>query len=143
MEKQSVRDSLIGDVKSELKKDAGGIDPDFIGRRIDELYALEGLEPPKLNDRALGAAVRAVRARAAWRGRNRLEKEARKRRFTRRAVRGALAACCLIFFAFSANYISALVTGFCLPSRAGVKICCGTEFCLCDAAKTEEPGRSK
>ncbi|MDR2663128.1 MAG: hypothetical protein LBC31_09045, partial [Treponema sp.] len=108
MEKQGTRDSLVEDMELELKKDAGDIDGDFIDRRIDELYALDGLSPPKLNDAALNAAARTIRARAAWRRRNRLAKETRKHRFTRRVVRGAVAACCLVFFSFSVNYLTTL-----------------------------------
>jgi hypothetical protein len=132
MEKQGMRNFLIEDIELELKKDADDIDSDFIDRRIDELYTLDGLSPPKLNDEALDAAARTIRARAAWRGRNTQAKAARKHRFTRRVVRGAVAACCLAFFSFSVNYISALVTGSCLPSKVGIKICCGTRFCICD-----------
>jgi hypothetical protein len=137
MVKQDMRDSLIEDVKSELKKDAEDIDPDFIDRRIGGLYTLDGLDPPKLSGEALAAAARTIRIRAARRRRNTLAKEARKRRFTRRAVRGAAAACCLAFFTFFANYLTTLVTGSCLPSKVGIKICCGTKICLCDIAKTE------
>jgi hypothetical protein len=143
MEKQSMRDSLIEDVESELKKNADNIDTDFIDRRIDELYALEGLSPPKVSDAALDTAARTIHVRAAWRRRNTQVKEARERRFTRGAVRGALAACCLAFFTFSANYLTTLVTGSCLPSKIGVKICCGTKFCPCDITKVEETGHSK
>jgi hypothetical protein len=142
MEKQDMRDSLIEDVKSELKKNAGDIDPGFIDRRIDDLYALDGLSPPKLNDEALDAAARTIRSRAAWRIRNRRAKEARKHRFAQRAVRGTAAACFAVLFLFTANYISALVTGSCLPSKAGIKICCGTKICLCDIAGTEETSHS-
>ncbi|MDR0400304.1 MAG: hypothetical protein LBH51_05110 [Treponema sp.] len=151
MEKYGAEDSLIGDAKetlkknitSELKKEAAEIDPDCIDRRIDELYALEGLDPPRLNAEALDAAARTIRARAAWRRRNRLAEEARKRRFARRTVRGVMAACCLALFSFSANYAAALATGSCFPSKLGVTICCGTKFCPCDTAPAEEPGHPK
>jgi hypothetical protein len=142
MEKQGVRDSLIEDIAGELKKAADGIDPDFIDRRIDELYALEGRSPPKLSDEALDAAARTVRARAAWRRGNALAEGARKRRFTRRALRWAWAACGVFLFLFSANYVTALVSGACLPSRAGIKLCCGTKYCPCDTAKGETGGLS-
>jgi hypothetical protein len=142
MEKQNTRDSLIEDVKSELKKDTEDIDPDFIGRRIDELYALNGLDLPELNDEELDAAVRTIRARAVWRRQNALAKEARKRRFTCGAFRGAVAACCLVFFTFSANYLTTLVTGSCLPSKVGIKICCGTQFCHCETAKADDENPS-
>jgi hypothetical protein len=118
----------------ELQKDAGDLDGDFIDRRIDELHALEGLSPPTLNDAALDAAARTVRARAAWRRRNRPAKGAWKRR----VISGAVAACCLVFFSFSANYLTALITGSCLPSKVGIKICCGTQFCVCDKAEAGE-----
>jgi hypothetical protein len=143
MEKQSIRDSLIEHIESELKKDAGDIDGGFIDRRIDELYALDGLSPPKLSDEALDAAARTIRARAAWRRRNTQAKEARKRRFIRRVAGGAAAACCLFVLTFSANYITTLVTGSCIPSKAGIKICCGTQFCHCDTAQAEETGNSE
>jgi hypothetical protein len=143
MDKQSMRDSLIEAVQSELEKDADDIDSDCIERRIDELCVLDGLNPPKLNEEALDAAARTIRARAAWRRRNTLAKETRKRRFARGVIRGAMAACCLIFFTFSANYITTLATGSCLPSKVGIKICCGTKFCLCDTDKAEETGHSK
>ncbi|MDR2447531.1 MAG: hypothetical protein LBD58_09660 [Treponema sp.] len=133
-----MRDSLIDDVESELKKDAGEIDGGFIDRRIDELCALEGVSPPRLSDEALDAVARAIRARAAWRRGNAQAKEARKRRFTRRAVRAAVTACCLALFTFSANYLTILATGSCLFSKAGVKVCCGTQICLCDTGKIEE-----
>lgn len=133
-----MRNSLIEEVASELKKDADDIDPGLIDRRIDELCALDGLFLPTLGDEALEAAARTIRARAAWRRRTMLAKEARKRRFTRTAFRGAAAACCLALFAVSANYLTILATGSCLPSKVGVKICCGTPICLCDTAKTEE-----
>jgi hypothetical protein len=138
MEKQSMRDSFIEDVKSELKKDADDIDTDFIDRRIDELYALDGLSPPKLNDETLDAATRTISTRAAWRRRNTLAKETRKHRFIRRAVCGAAAACCLAFFTFSANYVATRITGSCLPSKVGIKICCETKFCPCDIVKAEK-----
>jgi hypothetical protein len=143
MEKRGMRDFLIGDVESELKKHADDIDSDFIDRRINELYALDGISPPKLNNEALDTAARTVRTRAAWRRRNMLAKEARKNRFIRRVVRGAVAACCLVFFSFSANYLSTLATGSCLPSKAGIKICCGTIICHCDIAKVEKTGHSE
>jgi hypothetical protein len=135
------RKSLIEEVKSELKKEAAAIDPDFIDRRIDELYALDGLTPPKLDDETICAAARSVLTRAAWRRRNTLAKEARKHRFTRRTVRGAVAACCLIFFTLSANYITTRITGSCLPSKVGIIICCGTKYCICDMDKMKATDR--
>ncbi|MDR2419563.1 MAG: hypothetical protein LBD79_11010 [Treponema sp.] len=143
MEKQGMRDSLIEDIESELKKDANDMNSDFIDRRIDELCVLDGLSPPKLDDAAIDAAARTIRARAAWRHRNTQMKETRKRRFIHGVVRGVAAACCLVFFIFSANYVSTLATGSCLPSKVGIKICCGTKFCCCDIAQTEETGHSK
>jgi hypothetical protein len=143
MAKKNMRDSLIEDVESELKKKADDIDGGFIGRRIDELYALDGLSPPKLSDEALDAAARTIRARAAWRRRNTQAKEAWKSRFIRRFVRGAAAACCLFVLTFSVNYLTALITGSCLPSKVGIKICCGTQFCRCDTAQAEETGNSE
>jgi hypothetical protein len=138
MEKQGIRDSLIEAIELELKKDADDIDSDFIDRRIDGLCALDGLNPPKLNDEALDAAARTIRARAAWRHRNTLAKETRKHRFTRRVIHGAVAACCTFLFFLSANYVTTQVTGSCLPSKVGIKTCCGTKFCRCDIAKVEE-----
>ena len=135
MEKQKRPNSLIEDIESELKKDADDLDCDFIDRRIDELYVLDGLDPPKLNDEALDAAARTIRARAAWRRRNTQVKEARKHRFTRRMMRGAAAACGAFLLFFSANYLSTLITGSCIPSRVGIKICCGTQFCVCEIAE--------
>jgi hypothetical protein len=129
------RNSLIEEVKSELKKDF--IDPGFIERRIDELYLLDGLSPPKLDDEQLHAAARTVQARAAWRRRNSAAKQRLKRRLASRAVRWAVAACFSALLLFSANYVSALLTGSCLLSKAGIKICCGTKYCLCDIAKAE------
>jgi hypothetical protein len=131
------RDSLIEDIKSELGKDADSVDGDCIDRKLDELYALDGRSPPEPSDEALRAAARAVRSRAAWRRRNALAEQERKRRFARRAVRGACAACCAFLFLFSANYVTALLTGSCLPSKAGITICCGTKYCLCDIAKAD------
>jgi hypothetical protein len=138
MEKQSTRAFLIENIESELEKNADDIDPDFIDRGIDELYALDGLSPPKLSGGALDTAARTIRSRAAWRRRNTLAEQARKRRFTRRAVRGTCAACCAFLFFFSVNYVTTLVTGSCLPSKVGINICCGTKYCLCDITKTEE-----
>jgi hypothetical protein len=132
MDKQSTRDSLIEHIQSELKKNADDIDPDLIDRRIDGLYALDGLSPPKTSDEQLRAALRTIRARADWRRRNRLAEGAVKRRFIRRAVRWTVAACFMFLLLFSANYVSALITGACLPSKVGIKICCGTKYCLCD-----------
>ncbi|MFP3090273.1 hypothetical protein LQZ21_08095 [Treponema sp. TIM-1] len=134
MEKQGVRDSLIDYIASELKKDADHLDGDFIDRKIDELYALDGRSPPKLSDEALAAAARTVRSRAAWRGRNiRVKQEAQKRRFTR----WAMAACFVFIFFFSVNYVTIRVTGSCLPAKVGINICCGTNYCVCDTAKPE------
>ena len=127
-----MRDFLIGRIQSELKKNADDLDPDLIDRGIDGLYALDGLSPPKASDEQLRAAVRTIRARADWRRRNRLAERSVKRRFTRRAVRWAVAACFMVLLLFSANYVSTLITGACLPSRVGIKICCGTKYCLCD-----------
>jgi hypothetical protein len=138
MEKQAKRDSLIEDIESELQKDSGDINSDFIDRSIDELYALEGRSPPKLSDEALDAAARTVRSRAAWRNRNMPAERERKRRFTRRAVRGVCAACCAFLFFVSANHVTTLITGSCLPSKVGIKLCCGTQFCVCEIAKAEE-----
>jgi hypothetical protein len=138
MEKQARRDSLIENITAELQKDAEGIDGDFIDRSIDELYALDGRSPPKLSDEALLAAARTVRSRAAWRRGNALASGARQRRFTRRAVRWAWAACCVVLVLFSANYVTTLVTGSCLPAKVGIKICCGTTYCFCDAVNGEE-----
>ncbi|MDR2740466.1 MAG: hypothetical protein LBB68_11645 [Treponema sp.] len=137
MEKEGMRTSLIECIEAELQKDAKDIDGDFIDRRIDELYALEGRSPPKLSDEALDAAARTVRFRAAWRRRNTLAWQEQKRRFTRRVLRGVWAACGVFLVLFSANYLSALVTGSCLPSKAGIKFCCGTRYCLCKPAQGE------
>jgi hypothetical protein len=131
------RNSLIEAVTSELEKDAAAIDSDCIDRRIDELYALDGLSPPKLDDDQLRAAARTVRARALWRSRG----IPAKHRLKRRLIRGAMAACFAFLFLFSANYVSTLVTGSCLPSKAGITICCGTKFCFCDTDKMKGTGR--
>jgi hypothetical protein len=138
MERQRTRASLIEGIALELKKDPGRIDPGFIDRGIDELYALDGLTPPGLDDEALDAAARTVRSRAAWRRRNTPAEGARRRRFTRRTLRGIWAACGAFLFLFSANYVTTLVSGSCLPSKAGIRICCGTEFCRCDIAEAEK-----
>jgi hypothetical protein len=138
MEKQGMRDFLIRNIAAELEKDPGSLDGDFIDRRIDELYALEGREAPKLSGEALDAAARTVRSRAAWRRRNALESRARKRVRTRRLVRGAWAACFTALFFFSANYVAALITGSCLPAHAGIQVCCGTKYCRCEIARGEE-----
>jgi hypothetical protein len=141
VEQQRIRDSLTGDVKAELRKDADSIDAGFIDQRIDELYALDGRSPPKPDGEALRAAARTVRSRAAWRRRAALAERTRKRR----AARGVCAACCAFLFLFSANYAAALLTGSCLPSKAGITICCGTAYCLCDTvgAENENPSRSE
>jgi hypothetical protein len=62
----------------------------------------------------------------------------RKDRFTRRVVRGAMAACFAALFFFSANQVTTLITGSCLPSKVGIKLCCGTQFCHCEITKAEE-----
>jgi hypothetical protein len=133
MEKQRIRDSLIETIEMELKKDPDGIDDGLIERGIDGLYALDGLSPPRLDDEALRAAARTVRARAAWRRRTALAERALKRRFTR----WTWAACGAFLLLFSANYAAALLTGSCLPSKIGIKICCGTAYCVCDADNRE------
>jgi hypothetical protein len=138
MEKQDLRASLIESIEAELKKDAEDIDGDSIDRRVDELCTLDGLNPPKLNAGALDAAARTIRARAAWRRRNAQARREQKSRFTRRVFRGALAACCAFLFFLSANYVTILLTGSCLPSRAGAKFCCGTSYCVCEVAQGEE-----
>jgi hypothetical protein len=138
MEKQSARASLIEHIESELKKDAEDIDGVSIDRALDGLYALDGLAPPELSDDALLAAARTVRSRAAWRQRNTLAEQTRKRRFARRAVRGVWAACCLLLFTVTANYATTLATGSCIPSKLGIKVCCGTKICLCEIADGEE-----
>ena len=138
MEKQTKRNSLIQDIESELRKDGDDIDGDLIDRRIDELYALDRFSPLNLSAEALEAAARTGRARAAWRRRQTLAEQARKRQFTRRAVRGAVAACCAFLFFVSANHITTLITGSCLPSKVGIKLCCGTRFCRCEIAQAEE-----
>jgi hypothetical protein len=56
----------------------------------------------------------------------------------RRTVRGLWAACGAFLLLFSVNYLAAMVTGSCLPSRAGVKFCCGTRYCACDTARGEK-----
>jgi hypothetical protein len=138
MQKQRMRDSLINNIESELKKDAEDIDGDFIDHKIDELYALEGLSPPEPGAEELDAAARTVRSRAAWRRRNMLADRERKRRFARRTLRGVCAACCAFLFFVSANHVTTLITGSCLPSKVGIKLCCGTRFCHCEITKAEE-----
>ena len=142
MEKRRIRDSLVEAIESELKKDADDIDVERIDRGIDELCALDGLSPPEPGDEELRAAVRAIRSRAAWRHGNALAEQARKRRRARRAVRGVWAACCAFLVLFSANYATTLLTGSCLPSKVGIKLCCGTRYCLCDTAGAEEENLS-
>ncbi|MDR2444499.1 MAG: hypothetical protein LBD44_00985 [Spirochaetaceae bacterium] len=137
MENQRDRASLIKEIEAELKKDSACIDGDLIDGRLDKLYALDGLAAPKLDDKALDAATRTVRARAAWRRGNKLAKRVRKRQFTRRAVCGVWAACFAVLFLFSANYVTTLVTGSCLPSKVGIKLCCGTRYCLCGTTGAE------
>jgi hypothetical protein len=122
MEKQSMRTSLVKNIEAELTKDADDIDPGFIDRAIDQLYALDGLSPPTLSDAALAAAARTIRSRSAWRRRNILTAGVRKRRFTRRVLRGAWAVCCAILILFSVNYAAALTTGSCLPSTVGLHL---------------------
>jgi hypothetical protein len=140
-----MRDFIIRDIEAELKKDADGIDGDSIDRRLDELYSLDGLSPPDLSEEALDAAARTVRARAAWRSRNTLTGRARRSRLSRRIVRGAWAACFAALFLFSANYVTTLATGSCLPSKVGISLCCGTKFCRCETVKTdgESPSHSE
>jgi hypothetical protein len=138
---EAKRNSLIEAIQSELQKDDDAIDPDRIDRHIDALYALDGLAPPKLDDEQLRAAARTVRARAAWRRRNTRAKGASRRRLGSRAPRWAVAACFSALFLFSANYVTTLASGACLPSRVGIKICCGTKFCACDTDKMEKTGR--
>ena len=140
---KGMRDSLIKDIELELQKDAEAIDGDFIDRRIDELYALDGLSPPKVSGEQLRAAVRTIRARSVWRRRNTQANRARKRRSTRRIARGAVAACCAFLFFISANQVTTLITGSCLPSKVGIKICCGTQFCHCETVKADEPEHSE
>jgi hypothetical protein len=135
MEKQGARDSLVECIEGELEKDPGEIDGDRIDRALDELYALEGLSSPALSDRDLEAAARAVRSRAAWRRRNMLRGRERKRRF----VRGAWAACCACLVLLSANFVTTLATGSCLPSKLGIRLCCGTRFCLCEGHPPSGP----
>jgi hypothetical protein len=130
------QNTLIEDIESELKKDSSLIDGDLIDRSLDELYALSAVSPPCLSGEALEAAARTVRARHEYRRRNALAKRRQKRRFTRSAVRGIWAACFTALFLFSANYVTTLATGSCLPSKIGIKLCCGTKYCLCE---TDEP----
>jgi hypothetical protein len=137
MEKQSIRASLIENIEAELKKDADDIDGDFIDCGIDELNVLDGLTPPTLDDGALNAAARAVRARAAWGRRNTHTKTMRKRRFIRRTIRGVCAACYASLLLLSASQLTALVTGSCLPSKIGITLCCGTKYCLCETAEAK------
>lgn len=131
MEKQGIRDSLVECIEGELEKDAAAIDGDLIDRAIDELYAMDGLSPPKLSRGDLEAAARTIRSRAGWRSRKALTDRERKRRFTRRALRSMAAACCASLILLSANFVSALVTGSCLLSKVGIRICCGTQICRC------------
>ncbi|MDR3131074.1 MAG: hypothetical protein LBU18_05960 [Treponema sp.] len=133
MERHPARDFLIEKIEQELKKDADDIDGDFIAGMIDELYALDGLSPPEPSEDAPRAAARTVRARAAWRRQNTLARRKLKRRF----ICGVYASCCVFLLFFSANYATTLVTGTCIPSKVGIKICCGTKYCLCDITKTE------
>jgi hypothetical protein len=142
MEKQDTRDSLVECIEAELQKDADDIDGDCIDRHLDELYALDGLSPPRLSDKALEAAARTIRSRAAWRRRNELADRARKRRFARRALRGAWVACCASLALVAANFVTILATDSCLPSKVGIRLCCGTQFCVCETAKGdgETPG---
>jgi hypothetical protein len=137
MEKQAIRDSLVECIEGELKKDPEEIDGDNIDRALDGLYALEGLSPPRLSGDDLDAAARTIRARAAWRRRNTQAKEAWKRRFARRALRGVWAACCASALLLSANFVTILATGSCLPSKVTIRLCCGRQFCRCDSAKAE------
>jgi hypothetical protein len=135
------QDTLVRDIESELKKDSNLIDGDLIDRALDELYGISGLSPPRLSGGALEAAARTVRARHEYRNRNALAEYKRKRRFNRRAVRGIRAVCFAALFLFSANYVTMLVTGSCLPSKVGINLCCGTKYCLCEAVKTKETDR--
>ena len=142
MEKQAKGNSFIEDIESELQKDAEDIDGDFIDRRIDELYAMDGISPLNLGAEALEAAARTVRARAAWRRRNTLTERERKRRFTRRALRGVWAACCACLVLVSANFVTTMITGSCLPSKVDIRLCCGTRFCHCEIVQADEKNPS-
>jgi hypothetical protein len=145
MEKQDTRDSLVECIEKELQKEAENIDGDLIDRKLEELYALDGLSPPQPDSEAIEAAARAVRSRAAWRSRNAQTGREQKRRFVRRAVRAAWVACCASLILLSANFVTTLATGSCLPSRVGIKLCCGTKFCRCEIAKleTESPSHGE
>jgi hypothetical protein len=137
VEKQDPRDSLVECIESELQKDADNIDGDRVDRAIDGLYALDGLSPPRPGSGDLEALLRAVRSRAAWRRRKTLAVRERKRRFARRALRGVWAACCASLVLLSANFVTTLATGSCLPSKVGITLCCGTRFCHCETAEAE------
>jgi hypothetical protein len=112
------RDALINDIEAELKKDASGIDLDFIDRRIDELYALDGLAPPKLQDEQLQGRCPDNAGPRRMETRNTPAKRALKRR----AVSWSVAACFTVLFLFSANYVSTMIIDTCLPSKVGIKI---------------------
>jgi hypothetical protein len=143
MEKQDIRDSLIEGIEEELRKEADKIDGDCIDRALDKLYALEGLSPPRPSSEDLEAAIRTIRSRAAWRRGKNLAGRDRKRRFARRAIRGAWAACCASLALLFVNFAVTLATGSCLLSKAGIKFCCGTQFCRCEIAEAKTDNSSR
>ncbi|MDR1895121.1 MAG: hypothetical protein LBQ61_10625 [Spirochaetales bacterium] len=121
--------ALLKALETELAKDEENLDPLVAETLIEGLYEAEGLSPPRPGEEETAAFIAGIKGRAAAPEKTRF----RFGRFFPGPLRWAAAAVfAAALLAFSANYITARVTGDCLVSRGAPRLCCGTKYCPCD-----------
>jgi hypothetical protein len=129
----SGRRGLLEALKRELEKDEDALDPVLAENLVKGLYETEGLTPLRVTERETEGFIARVRreGRRGKRERGEARTKRARSRGSRFAARCAAAACFVILFAFSVNYVTALASGACLPEKAGIRICCETRYCPC------------
>ncbi|MDR1901018.1 MAG: hypothetical protein LBQ88_01870 [Treponema sp.] len=137
-EGRSHKRDLLKKLEDELHKDEDALDPVLAGKLVDSLYETDGLSPPQVTGQEVEACIA------------RIKKEEPGSRRTpplgrflfagkvRRPVRWAAAFCGVLLFVFSANYVTALVSGACLVSRIEPRLCSETKYCPCDRELMEK-----
>jgi hypothetical protein len=131
--------ALFKALENELEKDEDALDPVLTETLVNKLYETEGLAPSLVTEQETEDFIARIK-RSRKSGRMPRTKGTRLKR-PRFAVKWAAAVCFIIFFVFSVNYVTALVSGVCFVARTGVRVCCETKYCPCRIEAEENAAR--
>ncbi|MDR1932163.1 MAG: hypothetical protein LBQ57_04970 [Spirochaetales bacterium] len=125
----SEKRTLLDRLEREIAKSEDALDPALAASLVDSLYRTEGMAPPLITEREADECIAGLRRRKGNPGKRRI-----RRTLFAGSFRWAAAACFIVFFAFSVNYVTALISGACLVSRIEPRFCCETKYCPCRVA---------